>query len=118
MQKIAFAFVLILFFSCKKENTKWITAIVTQSGCFPNSWLVKLDDPDRAKYPFLCEPTQAMLSSSTTNCGSSAVILNLPATLSQPNTRIKFSQWTDKGLLCFSSTLAPHHLEVRDVSAK
>lgn len=119
MKKWIVAFILLFLFSCKKEKSKWITATVMQSaGCFPNSWLVKLDNPDASKYSFLCNPTQATFFASTTNCTNSAIILDLPASLSQPGTLIKFSQWTDKGLLCFSSTLAPHHLEVTDVSAK
>jgi len=119
MKKIVSALILFTLFSCKKEKNTWTTATVTQqASCLPNSRMVILDNPDRIKHPFLCDPTLAMLSSSYPNCGSSAVILNLPTALSQPGTQIKFSQWVDKGLLCFSSTLAPHHLEVSDVSAK
>lgn len=118
MKKMVWAFILFALISCKKEKTKWITATVIQNGCYPGSWIIQLDNPDRLKEPFLCQPTQAMLSSSTTNCGNSAVVLNLPAALSRPGVQIKFSQWTDKGLLCFSSTLAPHHLQVSDVSSK
>ena len=96
-----------------------MTATVTQlQGCAPNSWIVKMDNPNPADHPFLCDPTVAMLSSSTIHCGNSVVILNLPVDLTTPGTQIKFSQWEDKGLLCFSSTLAPHNLEVTDVSAK
>lgn len=119
MKKLAAALLFCSLFSCKKEGTKWITGTVMQvTGCQPNSALVQIDNPNRANHPFLCEPTQAMLSSSTTNCGNSVMVINLPSSLSQPGTKIKFSKWEDKGLLCFSSTLAPHHLEVIDVSAK
>lgn len=117
MKKILPFLALLAFISCKKEETKWISATVMQQGCYPGSWLVKLDAPDHSKQSFLCNPTQAMLSSSITHCGNSAVLLNLPSALGLAGARIKFSQWTDKGLLCFSSTLAPHHLEVTDVRA-
>jgi hypothetical protein len=40
----------------------------------------------------------------------------MPAAFMQEGRKVKFSKWEDKGLLCFSSTLAPHHLEVSDLS--
>jgi hypothetical protein len=117
MKSIAIVLIVLVFASCKKDH-EWITATVVGQSCYPNAWMVQLDNPDRTKQSFLCEPTQAMLSSSTANCGNTAVILNLPAALTYKGARIKFSKWEDKGLLCFSSTLAPHHLEVSDLSGK
>ena len=114
MKKLIPVFVLLSIFSCKKENTKWITGTVMQSGCYPGSWMVQIDNPDKLKEPFLCASNPATVNA----CENTAVILNLPVALSQPGTQIKFSQWTDKGLLCFSSILAPHHLEVTDISPK
>jgi hypothetical protein len=119
MTRIVAACFLFFLFSCKKENNRWITATVSQiPGCYPNSWMVTIDNPNASRHPFLCDRTVSTASSSTTNCGNSVMIINLPAPLHQPGTQIKFSKWEDKGLLCFSSTLAPHHLEVSDVSAK
>lgn len=114
MKGLIFAFLILLLFSCKKESTKWITGTIIQTGCYPGSWMVQIDNPDWTKEPFLCGPNPEVARI----CENTTVIVNLPASLSQPGTQIKFSQWTDKGLLCFSSTLAPHHLEVADVSAK
>ena len=119
MLRTAAIFFSILLFSCKKENNQWITGTVTQmAGCYANSRLVTIDNPAASKYSFLCDHTFSMSSSSTSNCGNTVAILNLPSYLNQPGAQIKFKKWQDKGLLCFSSTLAPHHLEVSDVSAK
>jgi len=119
MQKIVIIFCLAIFCSCRKENRKWITGTVTQSkGCDPNTWLVKLDNPNPSIASFLCNPEQASASSWLLDCGNSVVILNLPSTLTEPGTQIKFSEWENRGLLCFSSTLSPHHIEVSDISAK
>jgi hypothetical protein len=118
MKRLSIAFVLLTLISCKKESNKWITATVLQEGCTPGSWIIKIDEPKRSRMPFLCEPSIAILSSSTTHCGNSAVILDLPDQFAQNGMRIKFSQWKDEGLLCFSSTLAPHHLRVFDIGAQ
>jgi hypothetical protein len=40
----------------------------------------------------------------------------MPQALAQDGKKIKFSVWEDKGLLCFSSNLAPHHLQVTDIA--
>ena len=90
--------------------------VMEQQSCFPNSWLVRLDNPNPRFQPFLCGADVSILSSSTTNCGNSVFIINMPVSLAQAGKKIKFSKWEDKGLLCFSSTLAPHHLEVTDLS--
>ena len=58
---------------------------------------------------------EAALSSFIPNCGNSAAILNLPSTFAQTGKKIRFSQWEDKGQVCFPSTRAAHHIEVNDV---
>ena len=119
MKKLVVAFVFLSILSCNKEDDQWITGTVVQDhGCFPNTWLVRLDNPNYLKYSFLCDPSAVTMSSWTNNCDNSVFILDLPLHLRQTGTRIKFSKWEDKGLLCFSSIFAPHHLEVQDVSAK
>jgi hypothetical protein len=81
MKRIAAAFILISLISCKKENNKWITGTVVQQGCQPGSWLVRLDNADASKHSFLCDPLYASASSSTTHCGNTVAILNLPSAL-------------------------------------
>lgn len=109
--------VLALLAGCSKSKDAYITGtVVEQPSCMPNAWLVRLDNPDPKFQSFLCTPDVSVLSSATTHCGNSVFILNFPAAFSQAGKKIKFSKWEDKGLLCFSSTLAPHHLEVADLS--
>ena len=85
-------------------------------GCDPTAWVVILDQPDASKYRFLCPPYTG--SESGYNCSNSVAILNMPASLAQPNKRIKFSKWEDKGLLCLSSFYGTHHLASTDVQAE
>ena len=119
MKTLVIAFVFLSISSCKKENDDWIAGTVGQDhSCFPNSWAIRLDEPNYRKYSFLCSPSDASMSSWTNNCDNTVFIIDLPLSLRQPGTRIKFSKWVDKGLLCFSSIFAPHHLEVEDVRAK
>lgn len=118
MKKLVVILLLLSFVSCNKENTAWISGTVIQQGCDPATWAVKLEAPDRSKHPFLCDPFQSGISSSSTHCGNTVIILNMPPALAIPGKKVKFSQWQDKGLHCFSSILAPHHLEVYDIRAK
>jgi len=119
MKNLAIGFIFLSVFSCKKQNDDWITGTVGEAGsCLPNAWVVRLDNPNHRKYSFLCDPSAASFSSWTNNCDNAVFIIDLPLNFRQPGTRIKFSKWVDKGLLCFSSSFAPHHLEAQDVSAK
>ena len=113
---VAFSSVLLLA-ACSKTKDPFITAtVVEQQSCFPNAWLVRLDKPNPVSHPFLCGDDVSVLSSATTHCGNSVFILNMPLAFRQAGKKLRFSKWEDKGLLCFSSTLAPHHLEVKDLS--
>jgi hypothetical protein len=117
MKRITIALLLLSCFEgCKKDNTSWITATVIEQGCYPNSWIVQIDYPNEKRQTFLCGPSVSSISSALINCGNAAVILDMPPSLAQAGKKVKFSKWSDKGLLCFSSTMSPHHLEVRDLS--
>jgi hypothetical protein len=117
--KRAVVVILLLSFlaGCSKNKNTFITAtVVAQQSCTPNAWLVRVDKPNPKFHSFLCGADVSIVSSAIYNCGNSAFILNMPAAFMQDGRKVKFSKWEDKGLLCFSSTLAPHHLEVSDLS--
>ena len=109
--------VFVLFASCKKQNSyPVITGMVQQpGGCLPDTWLVFIPGGDGDKHSFLC-PSSTPTSS--LNCSNSVYIVNMPASLAQFGTRVKFSRWRDMGGACASSTFAPHHLEVSDLTAE
>jgi hypothetical protein len=111
--------IIILLFAaaaCNKEKNPVVTGTVQQpGGCLANTWLVFIDNGNAAQYSFLCEsPT----STSSFNCSNSVYILDMPASFRQLGKRVKFSRWKDNGLSCLSSSFAPHHLEVSDLSAE
>jgi hypothetical protein len=106
-----------LFQGCTKENRKLVRGtVVLQQGCAPGAYLVKLKDPDPKRFSFLCSKETSVISSAIYHCGNSVFILSMPASLAQDGKKVKFSLWTDKGSYCFSSNLAPHHLEVQDLT--
>jgi hypothetical protein len=104
------------FASCKKENDIIIDAtLIQQSGCMPGAWLVDIADPNHSRHPFLCNQPP---SPSSLDCSNTVIILNVPSGLAQTGKKVRFSKWDDKGIMCFSSTQAPTHLEVYDLSAR
>jgi hypothetical protein len=110
---------LITFFfqGCTKENRKLVRGtVIMQQGCAPGAWLIKLTDPDPKRFSFLCNKETSTISSAIYHCGNAVYILSMPASMAQEGKKVKFSLWTDKGPYCFSSNLAPHHLEVQDLS--
>lgn len=103
--------------ACSKNKNSVITGtVIAQQSCTPGAWLVRLDNPNHRLYSFLCSEDVSIVSSASFNCGNSVFILNMPQALAQDGKKIKFSVWEDKGLLCFSSNLAPHHLQVTDIA--
>ncbi|HJW17107.1 MAG TPA: hypothetical protein VJ499_08300 [Flavisolibacter sp.] len=106
-----------LFHGCTKENRKLVRGtVVLQQGCAPGAYLVRLTDPDPKKCSFLCNKETSIISSAIFHCGNAVYILSMPASLAQEGKKVKFSLWTDRGSYCFSSNLAPHHLEVQDLT--
>ena len=117
--KRPFAIFLTIFMAtaCSKSKNTVITGtVIAQQSCTPNAWLVRLDNPNYRLYSFLCSEEISIISSASFNCGNSVFILDMPQALAQDGKKVKFSVWEDKGLLCFSSNLAPHHLQVADIS--
>lgn len=115
MQKALF-FILILvvsFTSCKKDNDNSITGTVqVKGGCFPESWLVAIDNPDPAKHSFL--RATGFTTATLYNC-SNAVIISLPSSLAKAGTRVRFS-YDSTMPSCLSYSEAPNHITVKKIS--
>ena len=116
MQKALF-FILILvvsFMSCKKDNDNSITGTVqVKGGCFLDSWLVAIDNPDPAKHSFLRATSFA--TATLYNC-SNAVFITLMPELAKAGTKIRFSGITNYGVSCLSSSEAPNHITAEKMS--
>jgi len=101
------------FQSCKKDNDKLVVGtVIGQSGCFTDSKLVAIDNPDSSKQPFL-RPT-VLACAACYNC-SNAVFIRLPSTFSTIGARIMFSYLETEGS-CLSSSEAPNHIKVKNLS--
>jgi len=102
---------------CSKENRIVVRGtVILQEGCAPGSYLVRLTAPDPKWFSFLCDRETSIISSSIYNCGNAVFIIDMPSRFLQEGKKIRFSLWADKGSYCFSSNLAPHFLEVQDLS--
>src|SRR5215216_2067163 len=115
MQKaILFISVVFLsFISCKKDKDKFATGVVQISGgCFSDSWLVAIDNPNPEKHSFLC--VIPVTTGTFYNC-SNAVYLRLPSSLAITGTRIRFS-WVSTEASCLSFAQAPSHITVKNLS--
>jgi hypothetical protein len=104
---------LIFFLSCKKDNDGSATGtVIEKSGCFADSYLVAIQNPNPSNQPFL-RPT-VLSCAACYNC-SNAVFIRLSTDLSNPGTRIKF-QYNDTQASCLSSSEAPVHITVKKLS--
>ena len=114
MRQILFFIFAILFvgISCSKNNDNFVTGRVEiKGGCFPDSWLVSIDDPNPEKQSFL---RATVLAGTAYNC-SNAVFINLPSSLATQGTRIRFT-YTGTEVSCLSSSEAPNHIKVKNLS--
>lgn len=103
---------LILGLSCSKNNDNFVTGRVeVKGGCFADSWLVSIDNPNPQKYSFL---RATVLSGTAFNC-SNAVFISLPLSLSSQGTRIRFT-YTGTEISCLSSSEAPNHIKVKNLA--
>lgn len=109
-----FLFFFLSITSCKKEKDNFITGTVqVKGGCFSDSWLIAIDNPDPAKHSFLRAanfPTGTFY-----NC-SNAVYLSLPAALDGGGIKIRFSGITNHLGSCLSFSEAPNHIEAKEIS--
>jgi hypothetical protein len=116
MQKFYLLFLVLLIsgISCKKDNDNFVTGTVqVKRGCFSDSWLIAIDNPDPSKHSFLRTTTFA--SATFYNC-SNAVFIDLPSSLAITGTRIRFSHIDTQPFSCLSYSEAPNHITVKNLS--
>jgi hypothetical protein len=112
MRYLLICLLLISFLSCKKENDEFITGTVIEAGgCFGDSFLVAIDNPDLSEHSFL---RPAVICPACYNC-SNAVFISLSSSLRNPGARIKFL-YTELQVSCLSYSEAPNHITVRKLS--
>lgn len=103
--------------SCQKTRYETITGtVIDKGGASASSWRVAIDNASSKRYSFLCHD-QPGTTDPVYNCHNSIFIINLPASLQTAGLKIRFSRFTDKGVnAIWSSTFAPHDVEVSDAS--
>ena len=108
-------FLLIIFFvcSCKKDHDAHASGMVIQkSGCFLDSYLVAIDNPNFSQHKFLRPSIQSCVA--CYNC-SNAVYIRLDASIGAPGTKIRF-QYKLTDISCLSSSEAPPHIQAKNIS--
>ncbi len=116
MQKtILFLFVLLFIgIACRKDKSDLVTGRVeVKGGCFSDSWLVAIDNPNPEKHSFLRATT--VPTGTFYNC-SNAVFINLPSSLAITGTRIRFSPTESIPFSCLSYSEAPNHVKVKNLA--
>ena len=110
-----YSFLLILcipVLSCKKDQDNFATGtVIEKKGCFGDSFLVAIDDPDPSKHKFLRATIQSCAA--CYNC-SNAAFLHLSPPFTTTGTRIRFS-FTGTETSCLSSSEAPEHITVKNI---
>jgi len=102
------------FISCKKDNDSPVSGtVIEQKGCFADSYLVAIDNPDFSTQPFL-RPTVLSACVACYNC-SNAVFIRVPASFAATGTRLKFS-YVNTEISCLSSSEVPAHITVKNLS--
>jgi hypothetical protein len=114
MRYLLTSLLLFSFISCKKDSNGFVTGtVIDKSGCFADSYLVAINNPDFSKQPFL-RPSVLSSCAACYNC-SNAVFIRLSSSFSNPGTRIKFL-YSDTQPSCLSSSEAPAHITVKNLS--
>ncbi len=111
---LLFLILLLSVTSCKKDKDNFVTGTVLEKGgCFSDSWLIAIENPDPAKHSFLRAtnfPTGTLY-----NC-SNAVFISLTPALAKAGIKIRFSGITNHMGSCLSFSEAPNHIEVKEIS--
>lgn len=104
----------LLALSCKKEKSpEVIGTVIAPSAAGARSFIVQVDNPNPDVYSFICRDNSTMPPVPQVSCFTHIYVLNLPANLQAPGTRIRFSKYSDKGLNpIWSSIYPPRDVEV------
>ena len=86
--------------------------VIEKSGCYTDTYLVAIENPDPSRHKFLRPTTLACAA--CYNC-SNAVFLHLSPALSAAGTRVRFS-YIGKEISCLSSSEAPEHVKAKNIS--
>jgi hypothetical protein len=103
-------------FGCKKEHGSLSVKgeVVQKGGCYSDTWIVEIKDPDFSRHTFLKPAAPAC--DHCFNC-SNAVYIHLPASLAKKGKKIRF-EWVETEFSCSASTEAPNHISVKNLSAR
>lgn len=116
MQQFYLLILLLFLFitSCKKDKDNFVTGTVqVKGGCFSDTWLIAVDNPDPAKHSFL---RAANFPTGTLYDCSNAVFIRLTPALAKAGIKIRFSGITNHLGSCLSFSEAPNHIEVKEIS--
>ena len=114
MRYLLISLLLTSFLSCKKDNEGFVNGtVIEQSGCFADSYLVAINNPNFSKQTFL-RPAVISACAACYNC-SNAVFIRLSSPFNTPGTRIKFL-YADTQPSCLSASEAPNHITVKNLS--
>ncbi len=104
---------MLLFSACKKNKELFVTGeIISKSGCFQDAYLVAVIDPDLSRHKFL-RPS-LIACTACYDCSNSAYI-RLPDGMNDIGSRIRF-RYAGTDISCLSSSEAPPHIRVSDLS--
>ncbi len=115
MQKATLSIFVLLFafLSCKKDKDNVATGTVDiKAGCFTDSWLIAIDNPNPERHAFL--RNTAFPSGTIYNC-SNAVFISLPPSLAVTGRKIRFF-YVETQASCLSYSEAPNHITVKNLS--
>src|SRR5688572_19638090 len=111
MKSISFVgLMLVVLAGCDKDNDQFATGTVMQAaGCYPDSWLIAVDNPDPRHHDFI-RPT-SFSTATLFNC-SNAVFIRLTSAFAKPGSKIRFVAGEIE-LSCLSYSEAPNHIKVK-----
>ncbi len=114
MPKLFTILILILLFSaCKKNNELFVTGeVVSKNGCFQDAYLVAINNPDPSRHKFL--RSAFITCTACYNC-SNSVFIRLPDDMNDIGLKIRF-RYSATDISCLSSSDAPQHIQVTDLS--
>lgn len=115
MKNLFLSFSVLFFFSCEKDSDKSdrvMGTVQVKGGCYQNSWLVAIDNPDPDKHSFICD--EATLAGTAYNCTNAVYIIDLPEHLAKAGKKIRFSV-IEEIASCLSYSFAPAHVEAKNI---